>query len=325
MTKPVTKKQALETEGPKIETNRTAIAQIVNRLNTIPKVNGKYSLPSSGNSFTLKIDDKKDAETFAKLHPLYSTKNTGNGEIALFWLFNCQTAEHTKSLIAGTPKVAHVNQGGDDGADPDLQVGSQFLEVKATGNNFDQAFSLGRFGRFIDFINLVGLLQGFEVAFGEQNLDRDVTTLKNVNYPGLVDAAEVFCEVRSVVKSNNLSKYKFFDNLVDKFDRFDDICDKHEILKKCKYGGNVKRFRPGGEEIAKRVLAFLCETVIKEKPGDGNWIIQVPRTLTKDTTSVSMDCFRPQVKNIKLDSMMDKTAFKIENESIKIKFKKVFG
>ena len=38
MTKPVTKKQALEKEGSKKETNRTAIAQIVNRLNTIPKV-----------------------------------------------------------------------------------------------------------------------------------------------------------------------------------------------------------------------------------------------------------------------------------------------
>lgn len=325
MAKPVTKKQALEKEGSKKETNQTARARIIERLETIPKVNGKYKLPTSGSTHTINITDKEDVKNFAKLHPLYSTKNTGNGEIALFWLFNCQTQDNTDSLIGGTPKVAFLNQGGDDGADPDLRIGNSFLEVKATGNNFDQAFSLGRFGRFTDFINLVGLLQGFEVAFGEQNLDRDVTTLKNVNFPGLVDAAEVFCEVRSVVKSNNLGKYRFFDNLIDKFDRFDDICDKHEILRKCKYGGNVKRFRPGGEEIAKRVLGFLCETLIKEKPGDGNWIVQVPPTVSVSDTSISMDCFRPQVKNIKLDSMMDKTAFKIENESVKIKFKKVFG
>lgn len=325
MTDPIKDKQAIEKEeGAKGETDQTMKQLIIDALGRIPKVRKAYKLPT-GVHGTIDITDKTDRSNFSKLYTMSTKKTTGNGEVALFWLFNCQSVADVEALRKGNPKKCFVNQGGDNGADPDLRLGTKtFMEVKATGNTFDQPFSLGRFGRFSTFINLVGLLQGFEVAFGEQNLDRNVTTLKNVNYEGLADAADVFCEVRNVVKRHNLGKYKYFDNLKDKFDRFDAICDDHEILRKCKYGGNVQRFRPGGEEIAKRLLAFVAQRIISEKPGDGNWILQVP-TKASESSNIKIHCYKPVLANLKLDSLTERSAFEIKNESIKINFKKVFG
>jgi len=326
MSIPEPKKLALlEEDGQKLETNKNMIENIAKTLGGIPKVRNKYSF--KGTSGYITVTGKPDIANFAKLYPISKSKGTGNGETALFWLFNCQTVQDVNSFRNFNPKRCFVNQGENQAADPDLKLGKDtFIEVKSTGKNFNQKFALGRFGRFTDFINLVTILQSFDNVFGEKKMPNvDPKNIKNINYDDLVDAAEVFCEVRSVVKSNNLGKYKFFNNIKAKFDDFDDICDKHEILKKCKYGGNVKRFRPGGEEIASRLLAFLCLRAVSEKPGYGNYIVQVPKITANQTSDIKIEYFSPIENKFNLDAVKKASDFSISEENITIKFKTVFG
>jgi len=328
------KKEAILSQGTKGDSDKSFRDRVVKIYGNLPRASQSYSLPT-GNSGSIDLDDSvkgesgfTDLEIFSRLYnPGQLAQTTGNGELSLWWLFNCSNDVYDKVNPKGgfSPRCL-VNQGGDDQADPDLRIGTGenaiYMEIKSLPKGaWSKTNSLGRFGRFTDFIDLVGLLQSFENTFGENNLPGGVKTLKNISYGSLVDSAEVFCEVRSVVKSNNLGKYKFFGNLVDKFDRFDDICDKHEILRKCKYGGNVKRFRPGGEEIAKRLLGFVAITAFKEKPGYGNWMVNVP----SEGGLKSVECFKPLEANFRLDKIKVTANFKIDNGAIKLKFLEMFS
>ena len=332
--KPKNKKEALLSQGTKGDTNKSFRDRIVKIYGNLPRATQSYSLPT-GNSGSIKLDDSKkgesdytDLEIFSRLYnPGQLAQTTGNGELSLWWLFNCSNDVYDKvNSEGGFSPICKVNQGGDDQADPDLKIGISdssaiYMEVKSLPKGaWSKTNSLGRFGRFTDFIDLVGLLQSFENSFGENNLPGGVKTLKNISYSSLVDSAEVFCEVRNVVKKNNLEKYKYFTNLNDKFDNFDKICDKHEILRKCRYN-KTGGFRPGGEEIAKRLLGFVAITAFKEKPGYGNWMVNVP----SEGGLQYVECFKPLETNFNLDKIKVSANFKIDNGSIKLKFLEMFS
>ena len=177
--KPKNKKEALLSQGTKGDTNKSFRDRIVKIYGNLPRATQSYSLPT-GNSGSIKLDDSKkgesdytDLEIFSRLYnPGQLAQTTGNGELSLWWLFNCSNDVYDKvNSEGGFSPICKVNQGGDDQADPDLKIGISdssaiYMEVKSLPKGaWSKTNSLGRFGRFTDFIDLVGLLQSFENSF----------------------------------------------------------------------------------------------------------------------------------------------------------------
>ena len=116
------------------------------------KVKGNYSLQKRG--FQLKLD-RRDTEAYNKLFyavPAGRGKGTGNGEIALFWLFNYKTGKN-----GGT---THVTQGGNQ---PDLLINRQNVEVKAYNYPKDVVQAAESFIELKDLIYKEKQLQQFQV------------------------------------------------------------------------------------------------------------------------------------------------------------------
>lgn len=318
----------------KQDSNKSMHGYITALYDRVPETSKQYRLPTKDFGY-IEITNKEDKAIFADLYaPAGAPKTTGNGEAALFWLLNCDKSNIKNFSEAGTSNRCQANQGGDTQADPDLMVKvggeKRGMEVKSLpagaffsgGGTGGQTQALGRFGRFSDFIAMVGFLQSVDNLIGEKAIAKDIATLKNVSYEKLTTAAENFCLLRSIILKNRLQEYTIFQKMAENFDLFDKIASKHDMLKACTYEGPTGSSRVGGEEIAERLLAFLAETAIGEKPGYGNYMVNVPDS---SSTMFKIEVFRPQKASLNTSKVKKTANFKIDNGSIKLKFGEMFS
>jgi len=298
---------------------------------SIQMATGSYSLSRSTTSH-IKVH-KDDQITFSKLYnPGGTSQGTGNGEVALWWLLNAQKAHFSKlqkfEKSNSGELFCHVNQGAEKLSDPDLLISGRGAEVKSlskdslfnSGGSGGKTFGLGRFGRFDDFIALVGFLQSVDNIIGEKEVSKDVATLKNVSYEQLKDAAENFCLFRSIILKNRLQEYTIFQKMAENFELFDAICKKHDVLKTCQFEGKASRNRAGGDEIALKLMAFLAEQAFSEKPGFGDYILNVPT----GGDMFKIEAFRPVKSALNEDKLKILGNFNIGNGALKVKLGELF-
>lgn len=160
---------------------------IIKKLGCIPKVYGNYEL--SKESTYLHIDER-DLDNFKEIYNLsppkkgetegYS-KGSGNGEIALYWLFH-----HQKNSIP--------TRDARNGSDPDLIIGDIGCEVKAYKNH-DGKLGLGRFGADRDNLKILNIIFGFYslislVSFKPMDPNKRNKQITSTNFNGheLLDA-----------------------------------------------------------------------------------------------------------------------------------------
>jgi len=292
---------------------------------------GGYGLPTKKSKVITLAN--KDLENFKKLFsPAGISKNTGNGEVALYWLFNCDAKNIDKLTKNGLNQRCTLNQGGNEQTDPDLKVGNKLLEVKSypggafAGSGKGKLEGLTRFSRFKQFIKIANLLAAADNFLNEEQLEEDSTGIQNLSFVELKPAAEHFCMLRSVIRRERLQEYTVFQKMDKKMKTFDDIAKQNKVLKEC-VTSDV-----GGDEIAKRILAFLClqavggrETKQQDglsggKPGFGNFMVNVD-----SANNGKIEFLRVDENGFNLDSLMQKKNFSVAGGTIQLNFKEVFG
>ena len=301
---------------------------------SIPMAEGNYSLKQKTASYIkVHADDQTNFQLL--YNPSGTSQGTGNGEVALWWLLNAQSAHYTKfkkfAKSGNGNLFCHVNQGAKKLSDPDLLVSGRGVEVKSlkkdslfsSGGKGGATFGLGRFGRFDDFIALVGFLQSVDNLVGEKELATDVATLKNVSYEQLKTAAENFCLFRSIILKNRLQEYTIFKNMAKQFELFDAICKKHEVLKTCQFEGQASKKRAGGDEIALKLMAFLANQAFSEKPGFGDYICNVPSSGSNDMFTIEF--FRPKEDRLNENKLKILGNFNIGNGALKVRLGELFS
>ena len=266
------------------------------------KVKGNYSLQKRG--FQLKLD-RRDVDAWMKLFyavPAGRGKGTGNGEIALFWLFNYKTGKN-----GGT---THVTQGGNQ---PDLLINRQNVEVKAYNYPKDGPYSLGRYGDRREFRSMLGTLFGIhnlKAAF-EGGTGRGQQTFKGelgFYYKDVVQAAESFIELKDLIyKEKQLQQFQVFRQMKKTMIDFD------------KMAQNIGHKGDKPEDYGYSLMKYLLEVSLGEKPGDKGYIANAREDNPQDIYFHYID-----LKNMVTDSKILQKSIYTGGGQLKAKFGLLF-
>ena len=267
----------------------------------IPKPSKKY--PYNQNTFTVKVDGK-DKEIFDKLYPAKPPKvgkevgsagslGVGNGEIALYWLYQFSDS-------------ANVEEGR-DGDDPDLFFNGQGVEVKSWSKH-SGLHGLGRFGADKENLALLSLIFGLSALVSVlEDGKAPAKTINPTNFrgPQLVSAMEQVKEFKDLLDQNGslADEYPLFKNVktnVDKIYSSLDISDGDSAT-----------------EMARKMAIKLLQPKLSRKPGDGNHLANV-----KDDGDIKF--FQIDFDKLK-DSEDLLNDFVVKQSAININFEKIWG
>tara|TARA_B110000285_G_scaffold160858_1_gene179669 strand:- start:49 stop:1044 length:996 start_codon:yes stop_codon:yes gene_type:complete len=225
----------------------------------IPRSKNKYPFPGKGGStFNIKVKSD-DMPTFKELYGVAppkkgetegQTKGVGNGEIALYWLYNFSDSG------------IEVSEGR-EGDDPDLYFitgGSKVgVEVKAYGKPI---IGLGRFGADKENLGLLSVIFGINAlskALGGEGTKR---TVNPTNFRGsdLVPALQQVLDLEDI---DDLP------GLANKYPIFKTIQDNIEVI-------NNSLNNPTNAVDAAIAMSFqLLDSKLGRKPGDGGFLADV--------------------------------------------------
>ena len=228
----------------------------------IPKSKNRYPFPGSGGAtfdIQVKGDDLKYWKDFWELAPPVAgkeigtkSKGTGNGEVALYWLY-----QH-----GGAPGV---NVEGTQGADnPDLEFNGVGVEVKAFGKAHEKAKGLGRWSQDKDQLDALGILFGFQKlvstlepkASGKLPPDISPNNFKGYQLKTAFEYMDKLLEVDLETLGEDYSIFldikRRLDSLIAKIGEWDDP-----------------------EDGARRMAVFFISPKVGRKPGDGGFLTHV--------------------------------------------------
>lgn len=251
----------------------------------VPYVSKQYRLDFKATGMMEKVVDPADMDFF-KL--LYNTGNkiTGNGEIALFWLFNCSNKNKSvEKLLAeaaqdkGRCKVGQNNQG----IRSDLQIDGNFCEIKAyKPGSFDKLAGWARIQELKEYRNATAALF---IAYNAINMGKGLQGVGELKYTAqqLAIAAEDFCKLRNAIVDNDLQDIEIFGDFLKSIDTFDGhvkeaakVAGLRQIHKEICPDPKGPTPRPTGKTIAKGLARILIKTVADKKPGPNGVIVNTP-------------------------------------------------
>lgn len=228
------------------------------KVTNVPDVRGLYTLGYK-NKFVLRLH-VDDYEPFKKLFTLKSQADTGNGEVALFWLFG--------GMKQNSNSTKHLGGYGE----PDLLLHSTLVEVKAYDTTF---IKVGKFDSQKDFTTMLTII--FSIS-NFVSKDNELLTTSSFNFEKVKKAADNFCITREALlsaKSNMTPKdqkifesLEIFSGILKKAEQFDEIALRVGL--KNIVCNPKDRERVGGDQIAKEILKYGASLVLKKKPGGGN-------------------------------------------------------
>jgi len=205
------------------------------KVDEIPLVKGKYILGKSGTV------QSSDLDTFKKLYPITppksdkeigsaGTKGSGNGEIALYWLFKYQN-----------PSIPAQDSRGSD--NPDLIIDGHGVEVKSMDSN---DLALGRFGHE-DYKETILLLNDIFSLYALSSVIAHkkprIPAVSNFNQNELKEA------LKSVIELHNDEKLK---DLKDAFPIIGNVYKKTQIIfDKLSLEGTFDEVEAGGAVLKK--------------------------------------------------------------------------
>ena len=266
----------------------------------IPRPKKKYPFQNGTFSFSV---DPLDKEVFSKLYPVSppkvgkeigseGSKGVGNGEIALYWLY--QFSESAKV------------EEGRVGDQPDLIFDGKGVEVKAWDTHNGMK-GLGRFGADKENLQLLSIIFGFNAlatVLGQDNTSKTVNPT-NFSGPQLEDAME---------------KVKVFKELID---QNEDLSNTYPVFKNIK-DNTYKLYSDLGlsdsedtEDMAAKMAVQLLEPKLERKPGDGNHLANVK-------SDGNIKFFKIEFKKLK-DSNDLLTDFAVKQSAIELNFDKIWG
>ena len=228
----------------------------------IPRVENTYAWPGRGGStFNIQVkgNDLKHWKDFWELAPPKagkeigtSSKGTGNGEVALYWLY-----QH-----GGAPSV---NVEGTQGSDnPDLEFNGIGVEVKAFGTDHSKAKGLGRWSQDKDQLDALGILFGFQKlvstlepkASGKLPPDISPNNFKGYQLEAAFEYMDKLLEVDLEALGEEYSIFldikRRLDSLVAKIGEWKDP-----------------------EDGARRMAVYFISPKVGRKPGDGGFLTHV--------------------------------------------------
>ena len=266
-------------------------------VDEIPRSKNKYQWNGEGgSSFSIQVkpDDK---EVWSKLYNVAppkkgetegETKGVGNGEIALYWLYNYSNSN------------VEVGEGR-EGDDPDLFFNGVGVEVKAYSKHTGK-IGLGRFGADRENLALLGVIFGLDAL--NRVLDKDSGPAVNpTNFLGkaLPSTFDTMIELEQRVDLDVLaSKYPIFKTIKDNIDYIN------------KELGNPDT----SEDAAKAMAHKLVSSKLSRKPGNGGYLANV----LKDG---DIRFFAIDLEKVK-DSDALLSDFNVKQSAIYVNFSKLF-
>ena len=261
------------------ESDENLDKHIIDRLGEIPKVHGSYTIPNSSTDVNI---DREDKEAFKKIYKINVDQNMGNGEIALYWLFNYQESgiPSRENRNAKDPETGKVIK---DAAD--LKIGETFVEVKSYGGSGE--IKLGKFAsdyRNLRILNAIFALDHLTKAFDFEK-KKKVIIPTNFRTPELLEAC------------NGLWKFKNLnlDELAEVYDIFRELRDNFNKL--LEYTNQPDE----PAEMAKMVISALCKRKFSIKPGINQFIVEV-------SPEGKLEWFKVTADRLESDLLMKYTA-----------------
>lgn len=227
---------------------------IINEYDSIPLTSKAYTVPIESGALEL---TKEDAKVFQALYPIYTDKSSGNGEIAIYWLFKYQ--------VGGGYDVKD-NRGGDE---PDLQIGDSKVEIKSYPSHTAR-LGLGRWQNDKTHRDIVNKFFGFEaLRKGKDQINK----IKS----------DIAFDVKDLVEAiRETQNFLLLDDLADMSAKFPIIRDIQRSLSEI-----FETLEIGVTESAEDVAGVIYMRILKlkmgNKPGNGNYIANISK---KDPKSI---------------------------------------
>ncbi len=224
---------------------------ISNKLGYFSQPEEDYKL---GQDIQLKGEDAKIFKELYSVTPpkkgkdinTAGSKCSGNGEIALYWLLNKN----------------YKVEDGRGGGSPDLIINTIGIEVKAYNN---KKITLGKFSSDKENLALLNTLFGLHSLV--TSLDKNIGKNKEANAFNFSrgDIIKAFGSLRDFSLNKELrdlsTKYSIIKNIYDKTD---------ELMFSLKLPSNFET-----EDASSIMIKKLIFTKIKEKPGEGGYMVNI--------------------------------------------------
>ena len=230
-----------EQDNASVDTTYDKVIKDALKVDQIPAVQGKYALGDN------KTPQGSDLEIFNKLYKVSpptsgkeigsaGSQGSGNGEIALYWLFKYQN-----------PSISAEDSRGLD--NPDLIINGHGVEVKSMEKN---DLPLGRFGHQ-DYKEIILLLNDIFSLYALSSLiahkKKRIPTASNFNQSELQEALE------SIIKLHNDENLK---SLADAFPIISNVYKKTNIIfEKLSLKDSPDVQEAGGAVLKKLLLVKL--------------------------------------------------------------------
>jgi len=263
----------------------------------ITQAKGSYKLDSNTFEFSVSSQDKSTFDKLFNVAPPKrgedegETKGVGNGEVALYWLYN-----YSDSNIKVT-----VGRSGDD---PDLFFnGNVGVEVKAYSRHTGK-IGLGRFGADRENINLLSVAFGIKALSEVLGSKKEGPAINPTNFKGS-DLTAAFEQVIELEKIPDL------DRLATQYNVFDTIKKNIDILNKALNSPT------DAKEAALSMAYKMVESKIGRKPGQGGYLANVLK-------NGSIKFFKIDLNKLETnEELLDNIAAK--QSALYLDFGKIFG
>lgn len=261
---------------------------------SIPIPKGKYSLKDGTFMEQVSPDDKAIFDKLYNVAPPKKgeeegeTKGVGNGEVALYWLYQHSGVE---------------TQIGRSGDDPDLFIAGKGVEVKAYKSHTGK-IGLGRFGADKENLQLLSVIFGIKALSEALGAKKETTTINPTNFKGtdLMPAFEQIIELEKIPDLEGLAaQYSIFANIKQNID----------IL-------NQNLSSPKSALEGAQAMAYkMIESKLSRKPGNGGYLVNVLK-------NGSIKFFKIDLEKVKSnENLLDNFAAK--QSAIYLDFGKIFG
>jgi hypothetical protein len=289
-------KRSTINEGPKEEEYNKVIRRALGLKDNeeIPKPRGKYTIKSGTFMEQVSSEDKPAFDKLYNTAPPKEgeeegeSKGVGNGEVALYWLYQFSGNDVT------------IGRTGDD---PDLFINGNGVEVKAYKSHVGK-IGLGRFGTDRDNLQLLSIIFGIKALSEVLGSKEKGPAINPTNFKGtdLIPAFEQLLELERIPDLERLaSQYNVFATIKQNIDTV-----------------NTELKNPtDAKEGARAMASKMVKSKLSRKPGDGKYLANV-------LPNGSMKFF--QISFEKLDNdenLLDNFAAK--QSAIYLDFGKIFG
>jgi hypothetical protein len=250
----------------------------------IPQVQNSYEL---GTNTTL---SGKDAETFKNLYPVAppkkgkdiesaGSKGSGNGEVAVYWLFAHQQG-HTAEDARGS-------------GNPDLIIDGIGTEIKALDST--KKIAIGRIGSYTESLNDLNVLMGIDALsteFKSSGKKQTPPNSFNATVDDIIQACKHSLEIYNNDELREIGKVFNIDFISSMYNRLDKLIEKYKPK--------------SSEELAADILKGFITQKFSSKPGIPGYIVNVSSNGKLEYTHITQE----KIDNLNTDSILKNAELK---------------